>query len=146
MPKFTIQRGFDAIGYYSAEIKADNIEQAAIIVAEDDPNNPINWKIDGFGSFDGMGVCRVYDHENDVYLRRGNRDGWEQDSKYNDLTNRLDEMDMPAMRYDIRAVQINKTPSISLVAGLKEMISNGRLTEADIPDDFQWLELALEQA
>ena len=146
MPKFTIQRGFDATGYFSAEIEADTIEEAAIIVAEDDPNNPILWKEDGFDSFDKMEVCRVIDAVNNINLRRGDGDAWEQDRVYNDLTNKLDDMDMRQRRIDIRAVQVNEPVSISLVDGLKEMVLNGRLTENDIPDDFQWLQIALEQA
>lgn len=33
-----------------------------------------------------------------------------------------------------------------LAAGLRDMIATGRLTEADIPDDFEWLCRALEGA
>lgn len=36
--------------------------------------------------------------------------------------------------------------AISLVDGLREMIASGRLTEDMIPDDFQWLEAALDEA
>ena len=149
MPKFTIQRGFDATGYYSAEIEADNIEQAAIIVAEDDPNNPIIWNEDGFDSFDTMEKCKVLDYENNIELGWHNGGAWEEynkDSHHSELTDKLNDMDTRSARYDIRAVQINKPVSVSLVAGLKEMISAGRLTEADIPLDFQWLQSALEQA
>ncbi|WP_157235088.1 hypothetical protein [Methylosinus sp. LW4] len=39
------------------------------------------------------------------------------------------------------------TPTtVSLVEGLREVIASGRLTEAMIPDDFHWLEAALEEA
>jgi hypothetical protein len=33
--------------------------------------------------------------------------------------------------------------SVSLTEGLREMVASGRLTQAMIPDDFQWLEAAL---
>lgn len=36
--------------------------------------------------------------------------------------------------------------SISLTKGLREMIASGRLTEDMIPDDFQWLLLAIDEA
>lgn len=34
----------------------------------------------------------------------------------------------------------------NLRAGLREMIESGRLTEADIPDDYKWLVAALDEA
>lgn len=34
----------------------------------------------------------------------------------------------------------------ALVAGLTDMIESGRLTKADIPDDFEWLCAAIEKA
>lgn len=36
--------------------------------------------------------------------------------------------------------------SIPLTKGLREMIARGRLTEDMIPDDFQWLLLAVDEA
>jgi hypothetical protein len=36
--------------------------------------------------------------------------------------------------------------SIPLTNGLREMIASGRLTEDMIPDDFQWLILAIDEA
>lgn len=36
--------------------------------------------------------------------------------------------------------------TISLTAGLRDMIASGRLTEDMIPDDFEWLTLAIEEA
>jgi hypothetical protein len=38
------------------------------------------------------------------------------------------------------------TSTISIISGLREMIASGRLTEVMIPDDFQWLVAALDDA
>ncbi len=38
-----------------------------------------------------------------------------------------------------------KRCSVSLTAGLREMIASGRLTEAMVPDDFRWLVEALDE-
>lgn len=37
-------------------------------------------------------------------------------------------------------------PTAALLAGLKQMIEAGRLTAADIPDDFEWLCDAMARA
>lgn len=111
MPRFTIQRGFDARCYYSAVIEAKTIEEAAAIAYEDyyDMPDRIKWKEDGFDSFDNMETVNVIDEETGKTLSWHDGGGWEEDcadETYTDLTERLDEMDMDEMRRKVVAVQV----------------------------------------